>query len=87
MHFQDGLERVSLKSRNFIHDGAGESQVLTCLPRPCPGLEEKTGRVVGQPGPGVVHISGRAVLDNHSVNFVSSLLTALLLPEITKSFF
>ena len=36
--------------------------------------------VVNSPGPGVTHVSGRDILDNHTVNFLSSLLTALFVP-------
>jgi len=46
------------------------------------GKDEKTGQVVEVAREGVVPISGRMVLDNHSVNLVSSILTALLLPKI-----
>merc|ERR1712055_921030 len=46
------------------------------------GKDEKTGQIVEVAREGVVPISGRMVLDNHSVNLVSSILTALLLPKI-----
>ena len=44
------------------------------------GYSEKLGRIVHSPGPGVTHISGLDVLDNHAVNFVSSLITAVVVP-------
>ncbi|KOC60172.1 Transmembrane protein 19 [Habropoda laboriosa] len=47
------------------------------------GINEK-GIIVEHPGKGVRHISGRQVLDNHSVNLLSSVITALILPEIAK---
>lgn len=47
------------------------------------GKEVKTGRIVEEPGPGVKHISGIKILDNHSVNLVSNLLTALTIPWIS----
>ncbi|CAK9799453.1 Transmembrane protein 19 [Anthophora quadrimaculata] len=47
------------------------------------GINEK-GIIVEHPGKGVKHISGRQVLDNHSVNLLSSVITALTLPEIAK---
>ena len=47
------------------------------------GINEK-GRVVEHPGKGVKHICGRQILDNHSVNLLSSVITALILPEIAK---
>ncbi|XP_067932010.1 transmembrane protein 19-like [Watersipora subatra] len=39
------------------------------------------GCVVECPEPGVSYISGNAILDNHSVNFLSSLITSLLVPR------
>ena len=44
------------------------------------GYSEKLGRVVNENSPGVKHISGMNILDNHQVNFVSSLLTAIIVP-------
>lgn len=38
--------------------------------------------VVHKPSPTVKHISGRAILDNHAVNFVSCLLTSVVMPII-----
>lgn len=40
------------------------------------------GKIVEHPGDGIVHISGSHVLDNHAVNLISSLLTAVILPRI-----
>lgn len=37
-------------------------------------------RVVYKPSPTARHISGRSILDNHSVNFVSCLLTSIVMP-------
>ena len=39
-------------------------------------------RVVNKPSTTAKHISGRAILDNHAVNFVSSLLTSIAMPFI-----
>lgn len=44
------------------------------------GFSEKLGRVVNAPGPGVTHISGWNILSNHTVNLVSSLITAIVIP-------
>ena len=45
------------------------------------GYSEKLGRVVNAPGgEGVKHIAGRDIIGNHAVNFVSSLVTALVVP-------
>jgi len=46
------------------------------------GKDVKTGKIVEVARNGVVPIAGKMVLDNHSVNLVSSILTALLLPKI-----
>jgi len=46
------------------------------------GKDAKTGKIVEVAREGVIPISGKMVLDNHSVNLVSSILTALLLPKI-----
>lgn len=45
------------------------------------GIDE-SGRIVERPGPGVRHISGVRLFDNHSVNLISSILTGLLMPFI-----
>ena len=34
------------------------------------GLDESTGAIVDQPGPGVKHVSGYPFLDNHAINLV-----------------
>ncbi|KAJ7379121.1 Transmembrane protein 19 [Desmophyllum pertusum] len=39
-------------------------------------------RVVHKPASTVRHISGRSILDNHGVNFVSCLLTSIVMPII-----
>ena len=44
------------------------------------GYSEKLERIVHSPGPGVRHVSGWDLLDNHAVNFVSSLITAVIVP-------
>merc|ERR1711872_682837 len=46
------------------------------------GKDVKTGKIVEVARDGVVPICGKMVLDNHSVNLVSSILTALILPKI-----
>ncbi|XP_008204558.1 transmembrane protein 19 [Nasonia vitripennis] len=47
------------------------------------GINEK-GMIVERPGKGVKHISGRQILDNHSVNLLSSIIIALTLPRIAN---
>ncbi|KAK7793201.1 hypothetical protein R5R35_012842 [Gryllus longicercus] len=51
------------------------------------GLNERTGCVVERAGRGVRHISGIQLLDNHSVNLVSSLLMGLLTPKFAGVLF
>merc|ERR1719369_1834130 len=49
------------------------------------GKDAKSGKIVEVAREDVVPISGKMVLDNHSVNLVSSILTALLLPKFALS--
>jgi uncharacterized membrane protein len=46
------------------------------------GRDVKTGRIVEVAREGVVPIAGNMLLDNHSVNLVSTILTALILPKV-----
>ena len=48
------------------------------------GFSRDQNCVVESPGPNVDHISGCDLLDNHSVNLFSSLLTALLTPFLAR---
>lgn len=43
---------------------------------------DTSGRIVERPGPDVKHISGLRLLDNHSVNLISSILTGLIMPFV-----
>ncbi|XP_011159771.1 transmembrane protein 19 [Solenopsis invicta] len=49
------------------------------------GVDEK-GIIVERPGKGVRHICGKQILDNHSVNLLSSIGIALILPRIANIF-
>lgn len=49
------------------------------------GQDEK-GRIVETPGKNVRHISGIRILDNHSVNLISSILTGVLMPSFAFHF-
>lgn len=40
------------------------------------------GKIVESDGDGVMWISGSHLLDNHAVNLISSLFTAILLPQL-----
>lgn len=44
------------------------------------GYELETGKIVSKSKPGIIWISGAEILDNHSVNLVSTLITALVTP-------
>ncbi|XP_067649311.1 transmembrane protein 19-like isoform X1 [Haliotis asinina] len=46
------------------------------------GYDRRQACIVEHPGPHVEHISGYAVLDNHGVNLLSSLLTGVISPYI-----
>ena len=46
------------------------------------GKDIKTGKIVEISREGVVPIAGKMVLDNHSVNLISSILTGLILPKV-----
>ncbi|XP_076349547.1 transmembrane protein 19-like isoform X2 [Tachypleus tridentatus] len=46
------------------------------------GLNKRTGKIVAARGVEIKHISGIGLLDNHAVNLVSTLVTALLMPEL-----
>ena len=44
--------------------------------------DPKTGKIVEVCRSDVVAIAGKQILDNHSVNLVSSIVTALVLPKV-----
>ncbi|XP_077288209.1 transmembrane protein 19 isoform X2 [Arctopsyche grandis] len=43
---------------------------------------DASGKIVSAPGKGIKHISGRKVLDNHSVNLISSVVMGFVMPYI-----
>ncbi|XP_063989898.1 transmembrane protein 19 [Diachasmimorpha longicaudata] len=47
------------------------------------GINEE-GKIVEHPGRGVKHICGRQILDNHSVNLLSSIAIALTFPRLAN---
>lgn len=47
---------------------------------------DPSGKIVERPGKGVKHICGVRILDNHSVNLISSIITALLMPSVAMHF-
>ena len=51
------------------------------------GVNKKTGAIVEKPGKHgdpIEHISGMNILDNHEVNLLSSLFTAIIIPFIAE---
>uniref|UniRef100_A0A1B6FGK0 Transmembrane protein 19 n=1 Tax=Cuerna arida TaxID=1464854 RepID=A0A1B6FGK0_9HEMI len=48
------------------------------------GLDKRTQRIVEVPGPGVKHISGISILDNHSINLLSSIVMGLVTPILAN---
>lgn len=48
------------------------------------GLDEN-GRIVNHSSQAVKHISGRNILDNHSVNLISTVIMGLLMPMLSKN--
>ena len=48
------------------------------------GYSEEIKKVVNAPGNGVKHISGYNIVSNHAVNFISALLTSLLVLYIAR---
>ena len=49
------------------------------------GRDRRTGKIVEVCGEGIEPISGSMVLDNHSVNLLSSIITGLALPHVALS--
>ena len=47
----------------------------------------RSGAIVEVPAPGVTHISGLAIIDNHGVNLWSSVVMALITPKMALYFF
>ncbi|KAF4532227.1 hypothetical protein B566_EDAN004313 [Ephemera danica] len=48
------------------------------------GVEDRTGCIVEVPGKGVKHVSGVQVMDNHSVNLVSSICMGFFTPWLAN---
>ena len=54
------------------------------------GVNKKSGAIVEKPSKdanSVEHISGSDILDNHEVNLLSSLVTAIIVPTVTSILF
>ncbi|KAL1138283.1 hypothetical protein AAG570_009971, partial [Ranatra chinensis] len=49
------------------------------------GVDKKTRTIVEHPGDGVQHVAGMRILDNHSVNLLSTIITAVILPRIANT--
>jgi uncharacterized membrane protein len=48
------------------------------------GVDEKTGCIVEHAGKGIRHVSGVQILDNHSVNLISTVVMGLMMPRIAN---
>ncbi|XP_059622977.1 transmembrane protein 19 [Phlebotomus argentipes] len=48
--------------------------------------QDEQGHIVERPGKGVRHISGIRILDNHSVNLISSIATGVIMPSLAVHF-
>lgn len=46
---------------------------------------DKDGKIVAHSNQAVKHISGTNILDNHSVNLISTIIMGLLVPIVSKS--
>ena len=54
------------------------------------GINKKTGAIVETPpndGDSIEYISGTNILDNHEVNLLASLFTAIIVPVIASGLF
>ncbi|KAK9501604.1 hypothetical protein O3M35_012300 [Rhynocoris fuscipes] len=49
------------------------------------GKHKKTGVVVEHSGPDIIYISGRRILDNNSVNFLSTIIIGLVTPKFANA--
>ena len=49
------------------------------------GQDVSTGQIVDHEGVGIKHVTGVGILDNYSVNLLSSLLTAVFVPRFAVS--
>lgn len=46
---------------------------------------DKDGKVVSYSSDSVKHISGKNILDNHSVNLLTTIIMGLLMPTLIKN--
>lgn len=47
---------------------------------------DNQGHIVERPGKNVRNIAGHRILDNHSVNLISSIITGIIMPTVAKHF-
>lgn len=47
---------------------------------------DKQGKICDTPGAGIQHINGWNIIDNHSVNLISSIITAITIPMISMRY-
>jgi len=48
------------------------------------GVDVQTGCIVEHAGKGIHHVSGVQILDNHSVNLISTVVMGLMMPRIAN---
>lgn len=48
------------------------------------GVDEQTGCIVEHAGKGIHHVSGVQILDNHSVNLISTVVMGFTVPRIAN---
>ncbi|XP_042897136.1 transmembrane protein 19 [Parasteatoda tepidariorum] len=51
------------------------------------GLDPRSGKIVEKPGPGIKHIAGIPILDNHSVNLLMTLIISIAVPTVTAELY
>jgi hypothetical protein len=59
----------------------GWRKVLFCFVL---GVDKQTGCIVEHAGKGIRHVSGVQILDNHSVNLLSTVVMGLMMPRVAN---
>lgn len=48
------------------------------------GVNEQNGCIVEHAGKGIRHVSGVQILDNHSVNLITTVVMGLMMPRVAN---